>query len=233
MDDMTVKIYADGADIDVMHRMARNPVVRGFTTNPSLLRKAGVKNYRAFAERALAAFPEYPISFEVFADDFTEMEAQAREIASWGDNVFVKIPVCNTKGTSSAPLIGRLARSGIKVNVTAILCANQVDTVLDALGDAPAIVSIFAGRIADTGRNPVGIVNRALKLKRLTIHEVLWASPRQVLDVYTADGLGCDIITCTPELIDKLPLEGKNLEEYSRETVRQFYDDAAASRYTL
>ena len=230
---MTVKIYADGADIDVMHRMARNPVVRGFTTNPSLLRKAGVKNYRAFAERALSAFPDYPISFEVFADEFTEMEAQAREIASWGENIYVKIPVCNTKGTSSAPLIGRLARSGIKVNVTAILCANQVDTVLDALGDAPAIVSIFAGRIADTGRNPVGIVNRALKLKRLTIHEVLWASPRQVLDVYTADGLGCDIITCTPELIDKLPLEGKNLEEYSRETVRQFYDDAAASRYTL
>ena len=228
-----VKIYADGADIDVMHRMARNPVVKGFTTNPSLMRKAGVKNYRAFAERALAAFPDYPISFEVFADDFTEMEAQAREIATWGDNLFIKIPVCNTQGTSAAPLIGRLSKDGIRVNVTAILCASQVDTVLAALGNAPAIVSIFAGRIADTGRNPVGIINRALARKRLTVHEILWASPRQVLDVYTADGLGCDIITCTPELIDKLPLEGKNLEEYSRETVAMFYNDAQAARYVI
>ena len=228
-----IKIFCDGADIDEMHAAARNPVVKGFTTNPTLMRKAGVKDYRAFAYRAITAFPDYPLSLEVFSDDFTEMEAQARQIASWGDKVFVKIPVTNTLGDSAGPLISRLVADGIKVNVTAILCYSQVDEVFGCLGDVPAIVSIFAGRIADTGRNPIGVINHALKKKKLREHEILWASPRQVLDVYTADGLGCDIITCTPQIISKLPLEGKNLAEYSRETVQMFHDDAKAAGYKL
>ena len=228
-----VKIYADGADIAEMQEAARNPLVKGFTTNPTLMKKAGIRDYRAFAYRAIAAFPNYPISFEVFSDDFNEMESQAREIASWAENIYVKIPVCNTKGGSSAPIIRRLSESGVKVNVTAILCYAQVDEVLAALGDTPAVVSIFAGRIADTGRNPIGIINHALKAKRLTYHEILWASPRQALDVYTADSLGCDIITCTPDIIKKMPLEGKNLLEYSVDTVRMFYNDAQAAGYRL
>ena len=228
-----VKVFSDGADINAMHVAARNPVVRGFTTNPSLLRKAGVKDYRAFAYRAISAFPDYPLSLEVFSDDFNEMEKQAHEIASWGENVYVKIPVCNTAGASASPLIARLAAAGIKVNVTAILCYSQVDEAMESLNNVPAIISVFAGRIADTGRNPAGIINHALKKKILSFHEILWASPRQVFDVYTADSLGCDIITCTPDLIAKLPLEGKNLTEYSRETVKMFFDDAQAAGYKL
>ena len=228
-----VKIFADGADINEMHKAARNPMVKGFTTNPTLCRKAGVRDYRAFAERVIHAFPNYPISFEVFSDDFTEMESQAWNIASWGENVYVKIPVCNTKGLSSGPLIRRLSEASIKVNATAILCYKQVDEVLDALSDYPAIVSIFAGRIADTGRNPVGVINHALKQRKFAAHEILWASPRQALDVYTADSLGCDIITCTNDIIAKLALEGKNLTEYSRETVQMFYDDAKAAGYSI
>lgn len=230
---MSIKVFADGADIAEMQAAARNPRVRGFTTNPTLMRKAGIKDYRAFAHRAINSFPDYPISFEVFADDFAKMETQAWEIAAWGDNVFVKIPITNTLGNSSIPLITRLCRDGIKINVTAILCYSQVDETIEALGTAPAIVSIFAGRIADTGRNPVGIINHALSKKRLTLHEILWASPRQVLDVYTADSLGCDIITLSPDLIKKLPLEGKNLREYSRETVTLFHDDAKAAGYSI
>lgn len=228
-----VKIYADGADIEQMHLAARNPLVAGFTTNPTLCRKAGVKNYQAFAERAITAFENYPISFEVFADGFDEMEAQARKISSWGPNVYVKIPICNTKGESACPLIARLSKDGIKVNVTAIMAYDQVNDVFASLGETPAIVSIFAGRIADTGRNPSGIILHALKCSRLQMHEVLWASPRQVLDVYTADSLGCHIITCTPEIIAKLSLEGKNLHEYSRETVQMFFDDAQIAGYRL
>ena len=230
---MVIKVNADGADIEQMHAAARNPAIKGFTTNPTLFRKAGVKDYQAFAERAIAAFPNYPISFEVFSDDFTEMESQAWRIAGWGENVYVKIPICNTQGASSAPLIRRLSEAGIKINATAILCYAQIDDVFEALGATPAVVSIFAGRIADTGRNPASFILHALKRRRLTTHEILWASPRQVLDVYTADSLGCDIITCTPEIIAKLAMEGKNLLEYSRETVQLFYDDAKAAGYRL
>lgn len=228
-----VKIYADGADIDQMHAIAKNPAVQGFTTNPTLMRKAGVTDYKAFAKRAIGMFKKYPISFEVFADDFHSMESQAREIASWGENVYVKIPICTTTGASSGPLITRLAKAGVKVNITAVFCFEQIDIAFDALWDTAAVVSVFAGRIADTGRNPVGIVNHALKRKAFTTHEVLWASPRQALDIYTADSLGCDIITCTPDLIAKMPLEGKNLKEYSRETVAMFYEDAKAAGYTI
>lgn len=228
-----VKIYADGADLDEMHQMARNKLIRGFTTNPSLMRKAGVKNYEAFAHRALHSFPDYPISFEVFADDIPHMEVQAREIASWGENVFVKIPVMNTQGISCANLITDLANDGIKLNVTAILCHKQIDEVMDALTETPAIISIFAGRIADTGRDPKGMILHALQRKLVTAHEVLWASPRQVLDVYTADSLGCDVITITKDILGKLKLEGKNLIEYSRETVAMFHNDAKAAGYSI
>ena len=228
-----ISIYCDSADINEMHNMALHPQVKGYTTNPTLCRKAGVTNYRAFAQRAINSFPDYPLSLEVFADDFDEMEKQAREIASWGANVFVKIPAVNTKGVSAAPVISRLTQAGIKVNVTAIMCQAQIDDVLPSLGLAPAIVSIFAGRIADTGRNPVGVVNYALGSRTRTYHEILWASPRQVLDVYTAEGCGCDIITCTPEIIGKLKLEGKNLLEYSRQTAKMFYDDAKAAGYSI
>ena len=230
---MRIKLFCDSADLDEMRQLALNPQVKGFTTNPSLMRKAGVDNYRAFAQRAIAAFPNQPISLEVFADEFLEMEHQAHKIASWGQNIFVKIPICNTKGVSAAPLIGRLTAAGIKVNITAVMCAAQVDDILDSLGLTPAIISIFAGRIADTGRSPIGVINYALGTRQRAYHEVLWASPRQVLDVYIADGCGADIITCTPDLIRKLPLEGKNLKEYSRLTVKQFYDDAKAARYSI
>lgn len=226
-----VKIYADGADINEMHLVASK--VSGFTTNPTLMKKAGIKDYRAFCYRALTAFPDHPISFEVFSDDFNEMEKQARIITSWGPNVYVKIPVCNTQGQSSCALISRLAADGIKVNVTAILCYAQIDEVMDALNMVPAIVSVFAGRIADTGRDPEPFIVHALERKRLTSHQVLWASPRQVLDVYTADSIGCDLITVTKEILNKLPLEGKNLMEYSKETVAMFFNDAQAAGYKL
>lgn len=230
---MVIKVFSDGADIEEMRLAAKNPVVKGFTSNPTLMKKAGVTNFQSFAERAITAFPNYPISLEVFADDFVDMETQARKIASWGDNVWVKIPVTNTKGNSACPLISRLASDGIKVNVTAILTYSQVGNVFDALGNTPAVVSIFAGRIADTGRNPAGIIEYALKKKRYTFHEVLWASPRQVMDYYLADDLGCDIITMPPDLIKKLSLEGKNLAEYSLETVAMFFNDAKAAGYKI
>lgn len=228
-----IKIYADGADIDDMHAMARNPAIRGFTTNPSLCRAAGVKNYRAFAVRAIHAFHNYPLSIEVLSDDALEMEDQAREISSWGDNVVVKIPVCNTKGESCARLIHRLSRDGIKVNVTAILCHAQIDEVMDVLTETPAIISIFAGRIADTGRDPTAMIAHAVKRKLVVGHEVLWASPRQVMDVYTADSIGADIITVTKDILKKMALEGKNLLEYSRETVAMFHSDAKQSGYRI
>ena len=229
----SIKVFADGADIRQMIEVSKNPVIKGFTTNPTLMKKAGVRNYRSFALEALDELPHYPISLEVFSDDQREMESQAREISSWGTNVYVKIPITTTRGESCCPLISRLSGDGVKVNVTAILCYAQVDDVAKALHDSPAIISIFAGRIADTGRNPIGIINHAIGVKKSLLHEILWASPRQVFDYYTADGLGCDIITMTPDLIAKLPLEGKNLSEYSIETVQMFYNDAKAAGFFL
>ena len=226
-----IKIFGDSADLEEMHSMSKK--VQGWTTNPTLMRKAGVRNYRAFAQRVLHSFPEYPISFEVFADELPHMEAQAREIDTWGENVYVKIPVVNTKGFSTARLITDLASAGIKVNVTAVMCYKQIDEVMGALLEAPAIVSIFAGRIADTGRSPIGIVEHAVKRKVNVAHQILWASPRQVLDVYTADSIGCDIITITKDILQKMKLEGKNLIEYSRETAEMFYNDARAAGYSI
>ena len=217
-----------------MREMALLPIVRGWTTNPSLmLRSVAVVSYESWAREACEEFSLYPISFEVIADEFRGMERQAKLIASWGENVYVKIPITNTLGQSSIDLIGSLSQDGIKVNVTAVLTYAQIDDVMGALADTPAIVSVFAGRIADTGRNPVATINHALRQRRILSTKILWASTRQVLDVYTADSIGCDIITCTPEIIKKLPLEGKSLKQHSLDTVKQFRSDALAAGYTL
>ncbi len=233
--DLRVKIFADGADKAAMLALYAKPWVRGFTTNPTLMRKAGVSDYEPFAREILAAIPDRPISFEVFADEFPEMERQARKIAGWGDNVYVKIPITNTRGESSLDLICRLAHSGVKVNVTAMLTLDQVREAAAMLrGGAPSCVSVFAGRIADTGRDPVPVMARALELIRPHPEiELIWASPRELLNIFQADEIGCDIITVTSDVLKKLGLVGKDLDEYSLETVRMFYEDARLSGFTL
>ena len=210
-------------------------LVKGFTTNPTLMRKSGVGDYAAFAREALAATGGMPISFEVFADDFDEMERQARLIATWGEPVFVKIPITNTKGESAIPLIERLAGAGVKLNVTAILTLDQVRAVVDALNpDVPAIVSVFAGRIADTGRDPVPLMREAAEICAAKPKaELLWASPRELLNIFQAEECGCDIITCTSEILKKLAMVGKPLDELSLDTVKMFYNDAAAAGFKL
>ncbi|HEX7050697.1 MAG TPA: transaldolase [Longimicrobiales bacterium] len=232
---LRIAIYADGANVEEMVSAYRRGEVDGFTTNPTLMAKAGIPDYHAFAREVLAAIPNVPISFEVVGDDFAEMDAQAREIAGWGDNIFVKIPVCNTRGESSAPLVRELSRDGIKVNVTAVLTLEQVRSVVDAVADdTPAIVSIFAGRIADTGRDPAPVMRAAVSLcAARPALRVLWASPREVLNVYQAEDCGCHIVALTPELLAKLRLRGKNLTEFSRETVQMFYDDAVRAGYKI
>src|SRR5262245_27305450 len=232
---LKVKIFADGADLKTMKEAAANPLIKGFTTNPTLMRQAGVNDYKAFAHEVLKAIPDRPISFEVFADDLPTMEDQAREIASWGENVYVKIPVSNTKGEFTGPLIATLSRAGIKLNVTAIMTLEQVARVGEALADAvPAVVSVFAGRIADTGRDPVPHMKEALSLLRgRPKAELLWASPREVLNIFQADEIGCHIITVTNDHIKKLALVGKDLVEYSKETVVMFYRDAQAAGYSI
>ena len=232
---LRVKIFADGADKISILRLAREPYIQGFTTNPTLMRKAGVIDYERFARGVIEAIPDRPISFEVLSDDFKEMEAQALLIASWGPNVYVKIPVMNTRGVSAAPLIGRLSHRGVKVNVTAVMTLDQVERVVPYLEDAaPAYLSIFAGRIADTGRDPLPLMKTALALIRPFPHlELLWASPREVFNASQANEIGCHIITMTPELLKKLSLFGHDLEEFSRQTVVMFNDDAQAAGYSL
>ncbi len=220
-----VAIYADGADLTQMKALAANERVAGFTTNPSLMKKAGVTNYREFCSAVLDAVGRKPVSFEVFADDFKTMEVQAREIASWGENVYVKVPVTNTAANPSYDLIWRLARSGVKVNVTAILTAQQARTAVGSL-DGTGIVSVFAGRIADTGSDPMRTMRSAKARIGATGTRLLWASAREVYNVVQADESGCDIITLSPDLIAKLEGFGRNLTDYSLETVRQFYRDA-------
>ena len=224
-----IAIYADTAAPEEMAALARNPVVKGFTSNPTLVKKAGLKNYHQWIHHVCAGFPSYPISIEVVSDDFDDMERQALRLRECGDNVFVKIPVVNSKGESALPLVKRLASMGVPVNVTAVMSMAQIDAIRGSLTETPAIVSVFAGRIADTGRNPAGTIKYALSRKLSVSHKVLWASTRQVLDVYVADSLGCDIITCSPEIIGKLALEGKNLEDFSRETAAMFLNDAMAA----
>ncbi len=233
--DLRIKLFADGADRRAMLESANNPLIRGFTTNPTLMRKAGITHYEAFARDVLAAIPDRPISFEVFADDFDQMEEQACQIASWGDQVYVKVPVTNTRGESSAPLISRLSVRGVKVNATALLTLDQVSEMTYALaGGAPGYISVFAGRIADTGRDPVPLMRSAVDIIRPFPHiELIWASPRELLNIFQADQLGCHIITATPDILKKMDLIGRDLTEYSLETVKMFYDDASKSGFTL
>jgi transaldolase len=235
LDELRVQIFADGADLDGIVELARQPFIKGFTTNPTLMRKAGVADYRAFARDVLAAVPNRPISFEVFADDFAEMERQAREIATWGECVFVKIPVTDTRGASAAPLIRRLAGDGVKLNVTALLTLEQVETISAALGDGtPSFISVFAGRLADTGRDPLPLLARALEVMRAAPRQqLIWASPRELLNILQADAIGCHVITVTSDLLRKLPLVGKDPLQFSLETVRMFHDDAKKAGYTL
>ena len=230
-----IKIFADGADKNGMMEMYRNPRIDGFTTNPTLMRKAGITDYVVFAKEILGAIPDKPISFEVFADDLEEMKRQALEIKTWGPNVYVKIPVMNTKRVSTAGLIRELSQSGVQLNITAILTLEQVNEMADALqGGTSAFVSVFAGRIADTGKDPIPVMQTALEILSSNSNaELLWASPREVLNVYQAEAIGCHIITATNDLLKKLNLKDKNLTDYSQETVQMFYNDAQAAGYQL
>jgi len=232
---LRVKIFADGADRAAIVSLAQNPLIKGFTTNPTLMNKAGIRDYEAFARDLLAVIPGYPISFEVFADDNDEMLRQARKIATWGENVYVKIPVTNTKRETTAPVIRALTQAGTRVNVTAIMTVAQVRRVCAALeGGAPASVSIFAGRIADTGRDPLPIVSDALAvIAAYPGVELIWASPREVLNVFHADSIGAHIITVTNDLLAKLELVGKNLDDFSLDTVKMFANDAAKAGFVL
>jgi transaldolase len=233
--DLKIKIFADGADMKGIAEMYKNPLIKGFTTNPTLMRKAGIGDYEAFGRELLARVPDRPVSLEVFADDFDEMERQALTIASWGKNANVKIPVTNTKGVFAGSLLKSLSRQGVVLNVTAIMTPAQVDAVCAALDpNVPAIISVFAGRVADTGRDPIPHMQACLKaMRQRPKAELLWASPRELLNIFQADAMGCHIITVTNDVIAKLKLVGKNLDDYSRETVDMFYKDAAASKYAI
>jgi transaldolase len=235
LDNLQVRLFADGADLTAIERLAGNPSIRGFTTNPTLMRKAGVTDYRAFARDALRIVGDRPISFEVFSDVFDEMELQAHEIASWGRNVFVKVPVTNARGECAGRLISRLSAAGVQVNATAILTLDQVSKVIECLVPGVAsFVSVFAGRIADTGRDPVPVMARAVELLRpLPRTELIWASPRELLNVLQANDVGCHIITATSDLLAKLPLIGKDLTDYSLDTVKMFRQDAVAAGFRI
>lgn len=230
-----IKLFQDGADLAEMIEARRAGFVDGFTTNPTLMRKAGISDYKAFARAAIAAIPDLPISFEVFADDFETMEREAHEIASWGGDTYVKIPISNTKGDSTAPLIRKLSAKQLALNVTAILTLDQVETAVSAADPrARLIVSMFAGRIADTGVDPVPMMREAARMLKASPNaELLWASPREVLNVMQARECGCHIITAPPDLIAKLPLFGKDLRQYSLQTVRMFHEDARAAGFKL
>jgi len=235
IDRLHVKIFADGADKAGMLEMNAKPHIKGLTTNPTLMRKAGISDYRAFAREILDLIREKPISFEVFSDDFTEMERQAMEIASWGKNVYVKIPITNTKAESSCDLVRRLADKRVKLNVTALMTLQQVRSVVDVLDkDTPAYVSVFAGRIADTGRDPIPLMGAAVELLALKPKaELIWASPRELLNIFHADQIGCHVITVTNDILKKLELIGKDLQDYSLDTVKMFRNDAVAANFRL
>ncbi|WP_454927226.1 transaldolase [Abiotrophia defectiva] len=232
---LSIKVFSDGAVLETMLHDLNSGLVTGFTTNPSLMKKAGITSYIGFAKDVLKEITDYPVSFEVFADDLEGMEQEARRIAALGDNVYVKIPVTNSKGETTAPLIDRLTAEGVKVNVTAIFTVEQVREVVDALkSGTPAVVSVFAGRIADTGVDPMPIMQEALAICRQKEGvELLWASPRETFNIYQADSLGVDIITCTSDLIKKLELKDKDLTEYSLETVQMFLRDSSSLGFTI
>jgi transaldolase len=233
--DLKVKIFADGADYESILKLYANPLIKGFTTNPTLMRKAGISDYEAFGRRILAAIPDRPISLEVFADEFDEMEKQARVIAGWGRNVNVKIPVTNTKGVFSGEVIRHLSSEGISLNVTAVFTLEQVSRIVEVLDPrTPSIVSVFAGRIADTGVDPEPMMKSALEIVRSRPKaELLWASPRELLNVFHADRCGTHIITVTHDLLGKLPNVGYDLDSFSLDTVKMFFNDAAASQFSI
>jgi transaldolase len=233
--ELAIQIFADGADLAEIKRLAADPMIKGFTTNPTLMRKAGVADYESFAHDALKLIGDRPISFEVLADDFDEMERQALEIASWAPNVVVKIPISNTRGESSVALLVRLAEQGVRVNATALMTLDQVQLAAGALAACPfGYVSVFAGRIADTGRDPIPLMAEAVSLLRPHPNlELIWASPRELLNIIQADAIGCHVITATPDLLSKLKLLGKDVGGYSLETVRMFYTDAQKAGYSV
>src|SRR5581483_2866843 len=232
---LKIELYADGADVREMIAARDAGLVKGFTTNPTLMRKSGVSDYETFAREALRAVGGLPISFEVFADEFEEMERQARLISTWGEGVFVKIPITNTRRQSSIDLIRRLSGAGVKLNITAILTLDQVRSVVDAVdAGVPAIVSVFAGRIADTGRDPVPLMREAAEIvRRKPKVQLLWASPRELLNIFQADACGCHIITVTSDILKKLAMVGKSLEELSLDTVKMFHNDASSAGFRL
>lgn len=233
--ELKVKIFADGADKAGMLEMYAKPWIKGFTTNPTLMRKVGISDYAAFAKDILKAIPDRPISFEVFSDEFDEMRRQALQIAGWGKNVYVKIPVTNTRAEPSTELIRELAKKGVRLNVTAMMPLAQVREVSQAIGSAaPACISVFAGRVADTGRDPVPLMAAAVEmLAPYPNQELIWASPRELLNVFQADAIGCQIITVTNDILKKLELVGKDLSQYSLETVKMFRSDAVGAGFTL
>ena len=234
-DDMNVKVFADGADLDGILALATDRRIAGFTTNPTLMWKAGLTDYEEFARRLLEQITTHPISFEVFADDADEMRRQARQIAGWGENVYVKIPVSTTAGESMAPLARELSESGVKVNVTAVFTTAQVELITEAVkAGAPSYISVFAGRIADAGIDPVPLMARAVDIMvQAPRSELIWASPREILNVVQADQVGCHIITVTHDMLKKLDLLGKDLLQYSLETVQMFRRDALAAGFSI
>lgn len=232
---LKVKLFADGADFNGMKEMAAQSYISGLTTNPTLMRKAGIKEYADFAQEVLAEINLKPISFEVFSDELDEMKRQGEKIASWGENVYVKIPVTNTRGESTQSVINFLTKSGIKVNVTAIMTVEQVESVISFIHPGvSSYISVFAGRIADTGRDPIPVMKSCLEtMKENSNLELIWASPRELLNIFQAEEIGCHIITATNDILKKLELVGKNLETYSLETVTMFYQDALKSNYRI
>jgi transaldolase len=235
VENLNVKVFADGADLTDILEMNSNPLIKGLTTNPTLMRKAGVTNYKEFAIEVLNHVKGKPISFEVFSDDLEEMKYQGDQIASWGNNVYVKIPIMNTLGTPTTPVIEYLVNRGVKVNVTAIMTTKQVKEVTNVLRpDIPSYVSVFAGRIADTGRDPLKVMSESIQiLKESANAELIWASPREILNVFQAEEVNCHIITATSDILKKIELIGKDLEDYSLETVKMFRSDAVASGYEI
>jgi transaldolase len=235
LDKLSIKIFADGADLKSIEELNKNPLIKGFTTNPTLMRRANIQDYRSFAADVIRIIKSRPVSFEVFSDEFDIMEKQALQIASWGENVYVKIPITNTKGDDAGPLVRKLTKAGVKVNVTALTTTKQVAHIADYLSeDTPSCVSVFAGRIADTGRDPIPIMAEAVKLLRQKPPaELIWASPRELLNVFHAESVGCHIITVTNDLLAKIPIIGKDLNEYSMETVQMFYRDAVQAGFSI
>jgi transaldolase len=235
IEELKVKIFADGADKAGMLEMYSKPFIKGLTTNPTLMKKVGITDYRAFCKDILTHIKDKPLSFEVFSDDFSEMERQALEIASWGENVFVKIPITNTKREPCYKLVNRLSAQNVKLNVTALMTLEQTEAVVEALNvNIPSYVSIFAGRIADTGVDPVPLMSKAVEiLKKRPKAELIWASPRELLNIFQADEIGCQVITVTNDILKKLSLIGYDLDEYSLDTVKMFYEDALSAGFKL